>query len=180
MHRTRWILGVMALSLVFVGGSSSPADAEELTLERQGTMFKRIFAYDQLLRDTERIVVIMVSDDKEAKAALEVEKAFRHQGLWPTIKAVEELDDDLTASLGPRSSVIYVLPGVDHTTVKAFCERQGMLSISGLPTLAEDGHVSVSVDLVGEQPQILVNMERLKAERHELSAELLSLARVIR
>jgi hypothetical protein len=64
--------------------------------------------------------------------------------------------------------------------VKTFAEKMGFLSISGVSTLAEAGHVAVSVDIEGGKPEIVVNMPRLTTERHELSSELLNLARVIR
>jgi hypothetical protein len=47
-----------------------------------------------------------------------------------------------------------------------------VLTISGLTTLAEEGHVSVSIGQGGGRPQIIVNMDRLQAEGHDLSADL--------
>jgi hypothetical protein len=64
--------------------------------------------------------------------------------------------------------------------VKQFAEKKGFLSISGKSSLAEAGHVAVSVDVQEGKPEIVVNMPRLTMERHELSSELLNLARVIR
>jgi hypothetical protein len=53
------------------------------------------------------------------------------------------------------------------------------LSISGDPSLAASGDVSVSIGEVDARPQIIVNMSRLKAEGHELSAQLLKLAKIV-
>ena len=72
------------------------------------------------------------------------------------------------------------MPGVDYGAVNAFATSQGFLSISGLPSLAESGRVSVSVDMAGDRPPVVVNVPRLTAEGHELSSELLRLARIIR
>jgi hypothetical protein len=46
--------------------------------------------------------------------------------------------------------------------------------------LAEQGHVSISIDEANERPQIVVNLQRLKTEGHTLSADVLKLAKVIR
>ncbi|MGH9321238.1 MAG: hypothetical protein ACRD21_11665 [Vicinamibacteria bacterium] len=147
---------------------------------RQGDMFKRVFSYDKDLRGTEKIVVIVVGATRDDGDAVTVATVFREKGLYPAIVTSAELTDHLVATLTPQSAVMYVMPGVPYDTVKEFAEVNGFLSISGVSSLAEEGHVSVSVDVQGGKPQIVVNMPRLVSERHELSSELLNLARVIR
>ena len=122
-------------------------------------------------------------EDSEARSGGDVDnvaKVFREKGLYPAVVTVSELTDDLTSTLTPQSGVLYVMPGVAYETVKQFAEKKGFLSISGVSSLAEAGHVAVSVDVQSGKPEIVVNMPRLTTERHELSSELLNLARVIR
>jgi hypothetical protein len=148
--------------------------------ERQGDMFKRIFSYDKDLRGSEKIIVIVVCESKSSDDVVQVATVFREKGLFPAVVIVSELNDDLTATLTPDSTVVYVMPGVAYPTVASFAASKGFLSISGVPTLAEAGHVSVSVKVQSGRPEIVVNMARLQSEHHELSSELLNLARVIR
>jgi hypothetical protein len=77
-------------------------------------------------------------------------------------------------------SVVYLMPGADSASTRKYCTESGVLSISGIPSFAENGDVSISVNKKASGTEILVNMRRLKAERHEFSSELLKLTRVIR
>ena len=57
---------------------------------------------------------------------------------------------------------------------------QSILSISGVPELAEKGEVSVALGIENDKPKIIVNLERAKSEGHQLSADLLKLAKIIK
>lgn len=176
----RLIAAASALMLVVATGALAAKGAEATDPERQGDVFKRIFSYDKVLRRSEKIIVIVVSQTKGGDTVNEVASVFREKGLFPAVVTVPELTDDLTATLAPESTVIYVMPGVAYDTVTSFAAAKGFLSVSGVPTLAEAGHVSVSVNLESGRPEIVVNLARLQSEHHELSSELLNLARVIR
>jgi stage V sporulation protein SpoVS len=177
--RPRHFLVAGILLMGFAAGLLA-APAEMADAERQGDMFKRIFSYDKDLRASEKIVVIIVSESKTGADVTRVASVFREKGLYPAVVTVSDLTDDLTATLTPKSTVIYVMPGVAYDAVKSFAAAKGFLSISGMATLAEAGHVSVSVNTEGDRSEIVVNLARLQSEHHELSSELLNLARVIR
>ena len=164
-----------ALVLTAFATAETPVDTE-----RQSSMFKRIFNYDKHLRGSDKIVVLVFSADPSGSAAQGVAKVFRENGLFPAVVSPSSLNDNLAATLSPESTVVYVVEGTDYAPVKAFAAAKGFLTIAGLPSLAEAGHVSVSVDLNGNRPEIVVNMPRLETEGHEFSSELLKLARVIR
>ena len=165
---------------VFITGALLASATEMADPGRQSDMFKRIFSYDKDLRGSEKIVVIVVGEARSGGEVDKVAAVFRQKGLFPAVVTAADLTDDLTATLTPQSTVMYVMPGVAYDTVKQFAEKKGFLSISGVTALAEAGHVAVSVDVQGGKPEIVVNMPRLVTERHELSSELLNLARVIR
>jgi hypothetical protein len=167
---------------LFLVTATRPVLAEETPVdsEQQCTMFKRIFSYDKHLRESDKIVVLVVGQSSDTADIAAVADAFRSKGMFPAAVTVDGLTDDLTATLSPKSTVVYMMPGVDYGAVNAFAESRGFLSIAGMPSLAESGQVSVSVDMASGQPEIVVNMARLSAEGHELSSELLRLARVIR
>jgi hypothetical protein len=161
--------------MTLAAASELPVDAE-----RQSAVFKRIFGYDKDLRDSDKIVVIVVSESRDGAEGQQVAGVFREKGMFPAVVTAADLTDDLTATLSPTSTVVYVTTDADTAAAKAFAAAKRFLTISGHPNLAEAGHVSVSVDVTGERPEIVVNMPRLRTEGHELSAELLNLARVIR
>ncbi len=173
-------LPAVAFMLASTAWALLASAAEMADPDRQGDMFKRIFSYDKDLRGTQKIVVIVVAEARSGGGVDKVAAVFREKGLFPAVVTAADLTDDLTATLTPKSAVLYVMPGVAYDAVKEFAERKGLLSISGVTSLAEAGHVAVSVDVQAGKPQIVVNMPRLVTERHELSSELLNLARVIR
>jgi hypothetical protein len=173
------------VSMALVVSSASVYATESLDTmpvgnEQQCTMFKRIFSYDKHLRDSERIIVIVVGTTRRGPDVVAAVQSFRENGMFPAAVTVDMLSDTLTSTLERASTAVYVLPGVDYDAVAEFVATQGFLSVSGIPSLAEQGQVSVSVDLAAGRPQVVVNMPRLKSEGHELSAELLKLARIIR
>jgi hypothetical protein len=172
---------IRCFATAWVLSSAAPTWAAEMADPgRQGDMFKRIFSYDKDLRGSEKIVVIVVGGARKGPDVDKVAAVFREKGLYPAVVTVSDLNDDLTATLTPQSTVIYVMPGIAYDVVRVFAEKKGFLSISGARALAEEGHVAVSVDILGGKPEIVVNIVRLESERHELSSELLNLARVIR
>jgi hypothetical protein len=171
---------ILASGLALLIGAAAARGGEMVDPERQGAMFKRVFSYDKDLRGSEKIVVIVVAESKNGPGVDKVTAVFREKGMYPAAVTTADLTDDLTATLSASSTVIYVMPGVAYATVKEFAQAKGFLSISGVRALAENGHVSVSVDVAGDRPEIVVNMAQLSSEKHELSAELLNLARVIR
>jgi hypothetical protein len=170
----------IAVVIVFSATTLLVSAAEMADPGRQGDMFKRIFSYDKDLRGAERIVVIVIGESRSGPEIDKVAAVFRERGLFPAVVTHSDLSDDLTSTLTPQSAVMYVMPGVAYDAVKQFAEKHGFLSISGVTSLAEAGHVAVSVEVQGGKPEIVVNMPRLTTERHELSSELLNLARVIR
>jgi hypothetical protein len=173
--RTLLTASIAALLVTSFATAEPPADAEQ-----QSSMFKRIFSYDKHLRESDKIVVLVVAVDASNEDAQSVASVFRAKGLFPAVVSVSSLNDDLTATLSSESTVVYVVEGVDYDSVTSFAESKGFLTISGLPSLAEEGHVSVAVGVHGNRPEIVVNLPRLGTEGHELSAELLKLARIVR
>lgn len=154
-----------ALVLTTFATAETPVDTE-----RQSSMFKRIFSYDKHLRESEKSVVLVFSANPSGRAAQGVARVFREHGLFPAVVSPSSLSDSLAATLSPEETVVYVMEGTDYAPVKAFAAEMGFLTIAGLPSLAEAGHVSVSVDLNGNRPEIVVNMPRLETEGHEFSA----------
>ena len=171
-----WCLATVLVS----AATLQAADQAPLDYKEQTSMFKRILSYDRSLRQSERVVVLVVARSKASAAAEKAATAFRESEMYPAVVTVGGLNDDLTAALSPGSTVIYVMPDVDVTKVKDFAALKGFLTLSGVPSHADEGYVSVSVEVENDRPKIVVNLPRLEEERHQLAAELLGLARVIR
>jgi hypothetical protein len=76
-------------------------------------------------------------------------------------------------------TVLYLFPDAP-AELRALAVKRKVLCISGFPALVLAGQASIGVDKKPDgKPQILVHLPRLKAEGHELSADVLRLARVV-
>jgi hypothetical protein len=165
----------LTLAALLITASAVGAETMSVPEEVQGAIFKKIFNYDKALRDVSQVTVFIVGADKDDPGLLELVKAFRDAGMFPAVAA----DVDLGGGISPES-VVYLLPGADREVVKQHCIKAGVLTISGIPSFAEQGDVSVGLGKKGKGTEIIVNLQRLRAEAHELSADILRLARVIR
>jgi hypothetical protein len=140
----------------------------------QVEIIKRIFSYDKVVANQAKPVVFVVHQDEGPVKADEVVEAFEVVGLVSIAVRLDDLSSQIQTP-----SAVYVVPGVEHSTVRRYCAEKRALSISGVPELAESGSVAVSIGEEDSRPQIIVHMKRLRDEGHSFSAQLLRLARVI-
>jgi hypothetical protein len=166
----RWMVAAVLLLVT----SSVGAEKMPVPFELQAELFKRIFSYDRALSDNESLVVFIVYAAEEPANKDELVQAFDRAGILSRFVRSANLQ-----AQAERPSAVYLLPNVDTAQVELFCIDGGILSISGVPSFADSGHVSVSIGEQNNRPQIIVNLDRLKSESHQLSAELLKLARVV-
>ena len=162
-------------ALLLLVGSAAPAHAADdempVPAKFQAVLFKRIFAYERVLKTQPSVRVLLAS---ESSAASELQREFEAVGLEARSIAPGELARNLTAG-----TVLYLFPDSPPALRELALERK-VLCISGYPALVLSGKASIGVDKKSDgKPQILVHLKRLKAEGHELSADVLRLARVV-
>lgn len=161
------IAGILAAtfsSALFAQGTVPP--------DMQAAIFKKVFGYAKSIANPEEVTVLVAADNPSSGPVQEIVKAFKDVGL--TAKAVPS--GDLTKTVAAKS-VVYVLGS--PAVAKGVCERNGVMSITGNVSLVEGGDIAVGLAVEGGKPKIVVHKARLSAERQELSAKLLQLARVI-
>jgi hypothetical protein len=152
---------------------SLPAFAEDLTVppDLQAAIFKKVFGYDKSIQEGS-LKMLVVFSDSSSTVKDEMVKAFKDSGV--TVSAAKS--DELAGSVS-GVSVMYILPGVSGA--RQVCQKNGILCITGTPSLVESGEASVGLSLLDNKPKILIHLKELKAEGHDLSANLLQLAKVI-
>ena len=167
---TRCVL--VSLAMCFV---ASTLRAEEMALPAnlQSAMFKKIFGYDRSFEGQNEFSVLVVYANETSELELILD-AFDEVGVTATGVPSEKLADKIQFA-----SILYVLPGVDTSPVKPLCAEHGVLSISGVPALAEEGEVSVGLGTENGRPRIVVNLGRAKSENHQFAADLLRLSKVV-
>lgn len=166
---------LLALLLVLLGGATPARAADEampVPAKFQAVLFKRIFAYERQLKSQPKVRVLLASD---SDAARELLRELEAVGLGAQLLSPA----DARSELAPPGTVVYFFPETPAALRKLALERQ-VLCISGYPSLVLAGQASIGVDKKADgKPQILVHLPRLKAEGHELSSDVLRLARVV-
>jgi hypothetical protein len=148
------------------------APGAEVPLKLQAALFNKIFAYDPALKAGAPRVLVVHPEGGAARAK-SVVAAFHEAGVIATAAPVSEA----AVQLG-SVTVLYALDGAQP--VLGLAAQKKVLCISGTGRLAERGDVAVGLAAsAAGKPEIIVHRTRLRAEGHELSANLLRLARVV-
>jgi hypothetical protein len=162
----------------------------------QGAIFKKVLSYDRAFKNARQLQVFIVGAPKSQAEIEEIARGFRNVGILPTIvRQGESLElrsgDQLVVvsdgggvhaseDWATSTSLVYFLSEVNLDSMKQLCVDARILSISGSPSLTEAGDVSVSTDPDAGGAQIVVNLRRMREEKHDLSADLLRIARVVK
>jgi hypothetical protein len=141
----------------------------------QMAIFKKVFQYDRTLAGRGPVRVLVVHGGDVAAQLEDVLASFEFAQIDAEPVHHRELADKIDGA-----SVLYVLPGVPTAAYMDRCVEGAILTISGHPSLVQRGSVSIAVGLRGDgKPEVIVHRGRLKAEQHDVSAELLKVARVL-
>jgi hypothetical protein len=165
---------IAAAAILFLAASWVHGQDMPIPGDIQAPLFKKIFSYDKSLQGSSEVIVFLLGSEADEPSMIEMIKAFQAVGLLPVMVNASVLEEDASPN-----TVVYLMPGADKELIAKFCADNEILSISGVPPLAEQGHVSISIDENGGNPQIVVNLQRLRTEGHTLAADVLKLARVI-
>jgi hypothetical protein len=139
--------------------------------ELQVAIFKKVFSYDKTIPNGAPKMLVAFTDTSAAIKD-QVVKAFKDSGVIVTAAKADQLSGSVDGV-----NVLYITPGV--AGAKQICQKKGILSITGSPSLVESGEVSIGLSVQDNRPKIVVHMGQLKAEGHDLSANLLQLAKII-
>jgi hypothetical protein len=162
----------LAIALTFCC-LSVPCLAEDMPVppELQVAIFKKVFNYDKSIQ-IGAVKMLVAFTDASAGIKDQVVKAFKDSGVPVSAAKADQLSGALEGI-----NVLYVMPGV--SAAKQICQKNGILSITGNPSLVESGEASVGLSVQDSKPKIVVNLGRLKAEGHDMSANLLQLAKIV-
>jgi TonB family protein len=165
-------LGLLAVAAAQALLGIAPLAAQAVPAGEQAAMFGRIFGYDRAL--SAPVTVLVVHPAGAAAQAGELVAAFSAAGITASPVAA----GDLAARLG-EAAVVYFLPGTTSAEAARLVSGARLLSLAGDVRAVEEGRASVGLAAAGGRTEIVVNLPRLREEGHELSAQLLKLARVV-
>ncbi len=161
------VAGVLALT-------SNLFSAELATVpgDLQAAIFKKIFGYTKTLSPDAASRLVVVHDGRQPELVEQLRKGFGQLGIQAVAVGKDQLNDQLS-----EGGILYV--AVPDGSFRQICKEKHALSITGLTGLVEKGEVAIGLALVESKPKIVVNLSELRAQGHDLSAQLLQLAKVI-
>jgi len=144
----------------------------------QAATFDKIFNFDRAVSDRAKLKVLIVFDPAAAPqkdAAASLQRAFSGVSI-----SSEPVPVAAAAGRVAPGSVLYLMPGTYSDILLKAAASSKTLTIAGEAAPAEQGKVSVGLAPRGDKAEIVVNVERVAAEGHDFSAQLLNFARVVR
>jgi uncharacterized protein DUF4154 len=189
--RVRLAIGVLTLLL---GGGTAQAQKMAAPAEVQVPLLFKILTFDRRLatRPPGDVMVIAVVFQTEYRASLvarnqivDALKAMEdstisgHPVRWVAVEWVDEEQVRL-ALIRERTDVVYVTPlrGVELDPLVRTARAAGMTTFTGVPLYVEQG-VALSIGIVRERPQIIVNLAATRAEGSDFSSQLLRVCKVV-
>jgi hypothetical protein len=189
--RVRLAIGVLTLLL---GGGSAQAQKMAAPAEVQVPLLFKILTFDRRLatRPPGDVLVIAVvfqtgyraslvarNQIVDALKAMEDSTISGHPVRWVAVEWIDEAQVRL-ALIRERTDVVYVTPlrGVELHPLVRTARAAGMTTFTGVPLYVEQG-VALSIGIVRERPQIIVNLAATRAEGSDFTSQLLRLCKVI-
>ena len=162
-----------------------------LPVKDQMPLFLKILSYDKNLPERgDEVVIGVVYQNRYRQSLLAkdelvaVMKQFRAVSGFP-IHLVPLAIDEKTSLADvlddPRINVFYVSPlrAYDIEQITTVSRERAIVTLTGVPSYLEAG-LSVSLDVKGGKPQILINLPASEAEGADFHSQLLKVARVFR
>jgi hypothetical protein len=185
------LIGVLTALL---GGGSARAQEMAAPAEVQIPLLFKILTFDRRLgtRPPGKVIVIAVvfqtgfrsslvarNQIVDALKAMHDSTISGHPVHWVAVewKDAEQLR---LALIHERADVVYLNPvrGVELDPITSAARAGGMTTFTGVPLYVEQG-LSLSVGIVRDRPQIIVNLPATRAEGSDFTSQLLRLCRVI-
>ena len=189
--RASMLVGVLA---VLLGGGSAHAQEMAAPAEIQVPLLFKILTFDRRLetRPPGNVIVIAVVFQTGYRASLvarnqvvDALKAMQnstisgHPVRWVAVE-LKEREQVRLALIHERTDVVYVTPlrGVELDPLVRAARAGGMTTFTGVPLYVEQG-LALSVGIVRDRPQIIVNLPATRAEGSDFTSQLLRVCKVI-
>ena len=169
------ILGA-TVTLPLIARVGTAAAQSQISAPLRAAIIKKVISYDKTLPATTNATVFVYYSGATSNEANELTGALTRAGV--ATQAVASEDDLKRRSADVK--VLYVLADDAPAGVRNYCKQTHCLSMTSSIAMVEQGDASVAIAALNGKPQLAVHMKRLSDEKHDLSAEMLQLARVIR
>ena len=179
------------LALALVEGTLRADQDVLVPVPLQMELLTKVAAYDKNLpgraRQGIRLMIVSRANDPSAtRVAQQAARALEGKSVAGSPVVVSQLTFLNGQELARRvqeegAAILYLTPGFDAGALKSIASALGgvsVLSAGAVPSFVNDG-VVLSFDLVSGKPKLLVHLRRAKAQKVELSSQVLKLVKVV-
>ncbi len=163
----KWVLYMLFFSFSFclIGKSM------EIPLRIQAALFYKIISHDPSLKDKEHVRLLIVYDNSTRKLKDECLIVFKKA----SFEVGSTTPNKLAETLGDYD-VVYFMPNL--TSLASVCRENKKLSVAGVSKSTEKGEITIGLGLVQDLPRVYINLTTLEKEGHDLSPNILQIAKV--
>jgi len=160
---------ILIITLIVAVSEVSFAQEMPVPVNLQGALFKKIFNFNKTLLSNGIKLAVVFGD---AGIKDEVIEAFKQFGFFPSSVSINDIEKEIK-----NYTVVYITPGC--RSLKSLSDKNKVFTISGLPSLAEKGEVSIAIGVESGRPKILINKKKAEAEGQELAPDLLKISKIL-
>ena len=170
----RWVKVTFAAMILWVLPAAAQNAQSPIPTPLQTALYRKIFSFNRTFGKTALTIWVVYLDKQLEGPANELASQFSARELKTRTLSLAQFKGQSDAP-----GVIYILSEAPMREVEAFCELRSVLSVASNPALVRSKNATVSLGIRSGQPEILVNLSRMRAEGQDLSADLLRLATVV-
>lgn len=169
------LLKIQLICLMFCSSADIVAQSNTyLKPELQVILFQKIFKYMNSVEQKKKPKILVVYQ-QGSSGLKEIINAFRDEGF--TVNSTDKAEFESVIS---NYQILYLLPGVSLGNKKEIPAKNKVLTITGDPYLVAAGDAAVGVGIENSKPAIYLNLTVVKAQAHEVSTDLINLAKIYR
>lgn len=142
----------------------------------QAVLLKKALGYDKAFSGSADKPTLLLVANGNAQAVRELTSALKQASF-----DVRIVNPAALAASAASAQVVFLMDDATVDGLDEILSRHGLLSVASDPTRAERGEVAMAFGVRADsRPEIVVNLARVKKDRHEFRADFLKLVRVIR
>lgn len=169
------LLKLLLISVLIISAGTVHAQNNTyLKPELQVILFQKIFKYMNSVEQNKKPKILVIYQ-QGTTGLKETINAFRDEGFTANSTDKSEFESVIT-----NYQILYLMPGVSLGNKKEIPAKNKVLTITGDPYLVAAGDAAVGVGIENSKPAIYLNLSTVKAQNHEVSTDLINLAKIYR
>lgn len=167
------ILYQFVVAFALLGVCRANAQMKPATPGIQAIMFSKIFSYVRTISDSDGYTVLVVYE-KASNYPESIIESFKNEGIKVIAASMEELPN-----LTVDPDIIYLSKDLSQGSIDQLNRLPHKIYITGNPDYVFSGKATLGVGLENERIKILINLKLLEGKEHQVSSELINLAKVV-